>query len=125
MNSLRSRTLEIAKPDEAAINDLLPALRNLEGVNNASIENNKLTLSYTFPETGFDLILATLATYAKNTAAQFSVCITAGKEQLEREHLQASGGWDVYTRDIYVALQLRESARRNRQPRKNWQQGKH
>lgn len=125
MNSLRRRTLDIAKPDEASIYDLLVALRNLEGVNDVRIENNKLTLSYTFPETGLDLILATVAAYAENTAAQFSVCVAAGKEQIEREHLLASCGWDVYTRDIYVALQLRESARRNRQPRKNWQQGKH
>lgn len=125
MNVQRHRTLGIAKPDEARISDLLLALRNLEGVNEVRIEQNKLKIVYTFPETGFDLIRAVIATCAADTAAQFSVCVAAGMEQIEREHLQASSGWDVYTRDIYVGLQRRESERRNRQPRKNWQQGKH
>lgn len=125
MNIQRHRMLNIAKADEARTGDLLSVLRNLYGVNEVTIEQNKLKFVYTFPETGFDLIRTAIATYAADTAAQFSVCIAAGMEQTEREHLQASCGWDVYTRDIYVALQRREWERRNRQPRKNWQQGKH
>ena len=123
--SLRKRTIMLANSDETRLNDLLSALRNLDGVNEVRAENNYLTVNYTFPETGFDLIRAVMATNAADTAAQFSVCVAAGMEQIEREHLQTSCGWDVYTRDIYVALQRRESERRNRQPRKNWQQGKH
>lgn len=125
MNVQRHRMLDIAKADEARTGDLLSILRNLDGVNEVHIEQNKLKIVYTFPETGFDLVRIAIATYAADTAAQFSVCIASGMEQIEREHLQASCGWDVYTRDIYVALQRRESERRNRQPRKNWQQGKH
>lgn len=118
----RTRSVLLPNMDSARISALLADLQNLDGVTGTRVEDNTLTIIYTFPETGFDIILDTIRTTAG--ALSWRCSLAACMERIEREHLQAQCGWDIYTRDIYVAWHTRETEHRNKQPRKPWQRAK-
>lgn len=123
--AVRNRNIRLPETiDSTRMNALQTALQNLDGINDVRRNGTLLTINYTFPETGFDRIWDIVKQHIDKVPSRLRHTLAANMEHIEREHGLFQCGWDIYVRDIHVAHHLRETERRNKQPRKPWQQTK-
>lgn len=121
----RARTIHL--PEGAGserIAALLNELKNLDGIIEVKLDGLILTITYLFPDPGFDRIWEIVNRHAGAVSSAWGHKLVASAEQIEREHLLLPCGWDIYVRDIYVASYQQDIERRASQKRKAWQHKK-
>jgi len=103
------RTLTISfkhRLDEETVHALIKSLLLVDGIDNADINDNKLLITYSFPEVPVESILASIDQAVGRTEQQplnrLKNSIRVLMENNERTNLNCAGGWHRYIEDIYM-----------------------
>jgi len=98
--------------NEQLINQLTTSLSEIDAIENYAFKDNKLTVTYNFPEMSFrgiwDQILSVINSDQFTATDRFKNLLIAFIEGNKQDYLSKSVAWEYYVRNIYVTHSISE-----------------